>query len=231
MCGIGRWMRRDAQARSNGGCSTSSRFRSWRPSLGVGWLQGDGRGSGCARELLVCEVGAEQHARVLVMQRTRLKMPTSRRDPKSEPRRNKYRETGLALQVEALSHDLGGARVGAAEAAEQHGERGANDCTEEVEHEQDRLGSGDAQRGRLSCRTCAGYRQSRAKQGRRQGLCKERRRRSDPTNQGSKRQAERGNRFYRTIRPYWMHTGNEERSEHSPETRSDVGALGLDRDG
>ena len=135
------------------------------------------------------------------------------------------------MQVEALSHDLGGARVGAAEAAEQHGERGANDCTEEVEHEQDRLGSGDAQRGRLSCRTCAGYRQSRAKQGRRQGLCKERRRRSDPTNQGSKRQAERGNRFYKAIHPYWMHTGNEERSEHSPETRSDGGALGLDRDG
>ena len=56
-------------------------------------------------------------------------------------------------------------------------------------------------------------------------------RRSDLTNQGSKRQAERGNRFYRMIRPYWMHTGNEERSEHSPEMRSDVGALGLDRDG
>ena len=28
-----------------------------------------------------------------------------------------------------------------------------------------------------------------------------------------------------------MHTGNEKRSEHSPEMRSDMGALGLDRDG
>ena len=60
---------------------------------------------------------------------------------------------------------------------------------------------------------------------------REQRWRSDLTNQGSKRQAERGNRFYRTIRPYWMHTSNEERSEHSPETTYNVGALGLDRDG
>ena len=71
------------------------------------------------------------------------------------------------MQVEALSHDLGGALVGAAEAAEQHGERGANYCTEVLEHERTRLGSGDAQRGRVSCRTCAGCGQSRAKQGRR----------------------------------------------------------------
>ena len=93
-------------------CGMVSKLPSYQPwgfRLGAGRLQGDMRGSGCARELLVCEVGAEQHARVLVMQRTREKMPTSRRDPKSKPRQNKYRETGPALQVEALGHGHGGA--------------------------------------------------------------------------------------------------------------------------